>query len=152
MSYDLMLQTYQDQEVSPDAFDTMQQEIQRCETLRRPCEVTPGRLGPSPVDVVVLGEGLDLGDFSERDFADFCSRRGLPADRQHQGAAAAFVRSRFGFTVASFKLPTAEEAVRTAYAEIIRLALRHSLRVTDPQKGQNVDLQRPGLLPPGWRT
>lgn len=71
MSYDLMLQTYQDQEVGPDAFDRVQQEVQRSETLGRLCEVTPGRLAPSPVDVIVLGEGLDLGDFSERDFVDF---------------------------------------------------------------------------------
>jgi len=150
MSYDLMLQTYPDHEMSAHEFDAVQDDLRHATNLQRFCEVAPGNLASDQVDVVVLGEGLDFGDFSERDFTEFCSSRGLPAERQHPGAAAAFVRSKLGFTVASFKMPTADADARTAYSEIVRFALRHKLRVTDPQKGNDVDLQKPGLLPPMW--
>ena len=152
MSYDLILQTHANRDVSAHDFDTIQQDLRQSAALQRLCEITPSRLAASHVDVIVLGEGLDFGDFSERDFTEFCSSRGLPADRQHEGAASTFVRSRFGIPVATFKLPTTDEEARTAYSEIVHFALRHGLRVTDPQKGDDVDLHESGLLPPKWST
>jgi len=148
MSYDLMLQTVGD--IAPQSFEAIQHDLQSNATLQRLCEVTPGTLAPSAVDVVVLGEGLDLGDFTEREFSEFCSSRGLPADRQHEGAAAAFLRSRLGFSIASFGLPSSDQDARAAYAELVQIALRYGLRVTDPQKGDDVDLRNPGSLPPMW--
>ena len=79
MSYDLILQTHPNRDVTAHDFDTIQQELRQSAVVQRLCEVTPGRLAPSHVDVLVLGEGLDFGDFSERDFTEFCSIRGLPA-------------------------------------------------------------------------
>lgn len=152
MSYDLILQTQPGCDIAASEFDTVLQDLRQNGKLQRLCEVAPGRPGASRADVVVLCEGLDFGDFSEADFTEFCSRRGLPADRQHEGAAAAFIRSRFGFPVATFKLPTTEEEVRVAYLEIVRFALRRRLRVTDPQEGGDIDLRDPGSLPPKWST
>jgi hypothetical protein len=150
MSYDLILQTHPNRDFAARDLETIQQDIGCSTTLQRLCEVIPGRLGASNIDVLVLGEGLDFGDFSERDFTDFCSRRGLPVDRQHQDSAAAFVRSQLGFAIATFKLPMTDAEARVAYAEIVQLAIRYGLRVTDPQKGDDVDLQEPGFLPPKW--
>jgi len=152
MSYDLSLETYPDQDFSLGDFDVLQQDLQKNSALQRLCEITPGRLTPSPIDILTLGEGLDFGDFSERDFADFCSQRGLPADREHQAAAAAFLRSRWGFKVLTFKLPTADQSARAAYSEIVALASRYKLRLGNPQEGGEVDLQNPGSLPPAWRA
>jgi hypothetical protein len=152
MSYDLMLQACPNRDITARDFDTIQQEIGLSATLQRLCEVTPGRLTASNVDVLVLGEGLDFGDFSEREFTEFCSQRGLPIDRQHPASAAAFVQSRFGLAIATFKLPRSDEEARVAYAEIVQLALRHGLRISDPQRGSDVDLQNPGLLPAKWPT
>jgi len=152
MSYDLMLHTYPNRDITPHDLDSIQHDLRQSATLQRLCEITPGKLAPSHVDVLVLGEGLDFGDFTEHEFTEFCSSRGLPADRHHEGAAAAFFRSRYGLSVATFKLPTSDDDARTAYSEIIQLALRHGLRVADPQKGDDVDLQKPGLLPPMWST
>lgn len=147
-----MLQTYPNREISAYEFDAIQEDLRHATGLQRLCEITPGSLAAKQVDVVVLEEGLDFGDFTERDFTEFCSGRGLPADRQHQDSAASFVRSKYGFTVASFKLPRADDDVRKAYSEIVHFALRNGLRVADPQKRDDVDLQKPGLLPPGWST
>jgi hypothetical protein len=150
MSYDLILQTHPNRDIAANDLDTIQQDIGRSATLQRLCEVTPGQLAASTVDVLVLGEGLDFGDFSERDFTEFCSRRGLPADRQHPDSAAAFIRSRLGFAVATFKLPTTDAEARVAYSEIVQLAIRHGLRVVDPQNGSDVDLNEPGSLTSKW--
>lgn len=150
MSYDLILGTHPNQNVTLHDFDAIQQELRGNEALQKLCEVTPGRFEPSGVDVVVLGEGLHSGDFTEHDFVEFCSRHGLPADRHHEGAASKFVRSQFGFSIATFKLPTAHDDARKAYSEIIQLALRRGLRVSDPQIGDDIDLQKPRSLPPRW--
>ena len=152
MSYDLSLGTYPDQDFSLRDLDVLKQDLEKNSALPRLCEITPGRLTPSPIDILTLGEGLDFGDFSERDFTDFCSQRGLPADREHQVAAAAFLRSRWGFTVFTFKLPRTDQDARAAYSEIVALASRYKLRLGDPQEGEDVDLLKPGSLPPGWNA
>ncbi|HEX5221640.1 MAG TPA: hypothetical protein VFZ59_18900 [Verrucomicrobiae bacterium] len=152
MSYDLMLQTHPNRELAANSFDAIQEEIAHNATLPRLCELTLGRRAASSIDVIVLREGLDFGDFSEQDFNEFCSRRGLTADCRNQDSAAAFIGNRWGFTVATLKLPKTEEEARTAYVEIVEFALRHGLRVTDPQSGRDIDLQKPGLLPQSWNS
>ena len=73
MSYDLMLQTHPDREITADDFDRIQQDIGRNAALGRLCEVTPGGLAASNVDVLVLREGLDFGYL-----ASVTSQRSVP--------------------------------------------------------------------------
>lgn len=149
MSYDLILKTDPNRDVNATDFEAMQQEVRANATLQQYCEVTTGDFAASDFDVEVLAESLESGEFEEQDFADFCARRGLPADPRNKDVAAAFLRSQWGLIVATFKLPAIEADARTVYAELVQFALQHGLRVTDPQKGQDVDLQQPGLLPGG---
>lgn len=47
-------------------------------------------------------------------------------------------------------LPRGEDAVLAAYARIVALARELGCRVHDPQSGSDIDLQRPGRLPPAY--
>jgi len=149
MSYDLILQTRPEQELTSLQFEAIQKLIAEG-VLSRLCEVAPGKFENGRVDTLVLAEGLDFGDFTEQEFAQFCVSRGFAANRNDPLAATAFVRSKFGFGVCTLKLPKVEEDARAAFSAIVEIARRHGLRVVDPQKGFDIDLNRPGSLPPLW--
>ncbi len=52
--------------------------------------------------------------------------------------------------VVSFSARDPDELVASVYQKLVTFASKRSLRIHDPQVGSDVDLDRPGVHPPGW--
>ena len=126
-------------------------------TLRRQssvfdlCEVTEFSSDPDEADIWALEDGIEDEDWSVSEFRTFCHAQDLSGRTDDPVAAAAFVRSRWGTNLAAVAMPRHQADVELAYQHLVAVAARHSVRLHDPQVGEDVDLGSAGRLPGLWR-
>jgi hypothetical protein len=99
-----------------------------------------------------LQEMIDEGEIRADDFRHFCRTHSLVdhIDPPEPNAAATFLLHFWGCPLVSLHLGADANDARATYRQAIEFARRHDLELHDPQLGDEIDLDNPGDLPPGY--
>jgi hypothetical protein len=154
MSYDILLKTPRGSLVSPIERKQLRDDFDRETNLNGPCEITDLDSDPDAFDLTTLDDCINEGEFTRREYESFCEAHGLVPGTNAENsyrAARTFLDVQWGQSLLTLKLPRPDGEVREAYRLIVEFARRHKLVVNDPQKGQDIDLEKPGEIPPMWR-
>lgn len=149
-AYDLFVGTKpgpQRTDISPKP---MEAEVKVLPGVADLCEIWTTEPVTGGAAVKLLGEMLEAGEVKQRDFLDVASKIGKAADPKNPDSAAAFLAVKYGIDLVSLKLPDGRDEVKKIYAALVSFAKSKGYRLHDPQTGQDINLQKPGEVPPMW--
>jgi predicted RNase H-like HicB family nuclease len=108
---------------------------------------------PDDSDCEELAETLDEEPEAGLHLDRYCQARALSRTQVESDPiqAAAFLDHLNGVTLVAMTLPRAEAEAEKAFAACVEFARANGLALHDPQVGEDVDLDSPGILPDLWK-